>query len=77
MDEANAAKQKLSLAEECVLVNFILNSADCGFPMTHCSIESYANAILQVDWIKLPTCWIRMDLRVFGWESTQFADPLE
>lgn len=44
MDEANADKQKLSLAE---VVNFILNSADCRFPMTHCSIESYANAILQ------------------------------
>lgn len=47
MDEANAAKQKLSPAEERVLVNFILNSADRGFPMTHRSIESYANAILQ------------------------------
>jgi hypothetical protein len=47
MDEANAAKQKLFLAEEHILVNFILNSADHGFPMTHCFIESYANAILQ------------------------------
>jgi hypothetical protein len=47
MDEANVTKQKLSLAEERVLVNFILNSADHRFPMTHSSIELYANAILQ------------------------------
>ena len=47
IDEANAAKQKLTPAEEHILVDFILSSADCGFPMTHHSIESYANAILR------------------------------
>ena len=35
IDEVNATKQKLTVAEECVLVHFILKSADCGFPLTH------------------------------------------
>jgi hypothetical protein len=47
IDEANAAKQKLTVVEECVLVDFILKSADHGFPLTHRSIESYTNSILQ------------------------------
>ena len=47
IDEVNAKKQKLTVAEECVLVHFILKSTDRGFPLTHWSIESYANSILQ------------------------------
>jgi len=47
IDNANAMKQKLTVAEESVLADFILKSADRGFPLTHQSIECYANAILQ------------------------------
>ena len=47
MDEANATKQKLTVAEEGVLADFILKSADRGFPLTHQAIKSYADAILQ------------------------------
>lgn len=35
MMEFNATKQKLSQIEENVLVNFISESADCGFPLKH------------------------------------------
>ena len=35
IDEVNATKQKLTVAEECVLVDFILKSADREFPLTH------------------------------------------
>ncbi|TDL17553.1 hypothetical protein BD410DRAFT_690290, partial [Rickenella mellea] len=45
--EMNAAKQKLTPAEERVLVDFALESADRGFPLTHRSIENYANNILE------------------------------
>jgi hypothetical protein len=47
IDKANAQKQKVTVAKEHVLVDFILKSADCGFPPTHRAIECYANAILQ------------------------------
>lgn len=39
--------QKLTCAEEGVLENFIIESAECGFPMTLGQIEEYANLILQ------------------------------
>jgi hypothetical protein len=47
IEEFNKQKQKLTEAEEEVLVNFILGSADRGFPLVHQQIESFANAILQ------------------------------
>jgi hypothetical protein len=47
MSAFNASKQKLSAAEERVLVDFIKESADRGFPMTHSTINTYANAVLQ------------------------------
>lgn len=47
INNANAMKQKLTMAEECVLVDFILKFADHEFPLTHQSIKHYANAILQ------------------------------
>jgi hypothetical protein len=47
IDEANVAKQKLTVVEEHILVDFILKSTDRGFPLTHQSIESYTNSILQ------------------------------
>ncbi len=47
MMEFNTTKQKLSQIEENVLVNFILESADRGFPLKHREIRQYANAIQQ------------------------------
>lgn len=47
MLEFNSEKQKLTLVEETVLVEFILESADCGFPLRHHEVAQYANAILQ------------------------------
>lgn len=47
IDEANASKQKLTVAEEGVLADFILKSADQGFPLAHHAIKFYADAILQ------------------------------
>jgi len=39
-------KQKLLKPEEDILADFILNSANRGFPFTHRAVESYANSIL-------------------------------
>ena len=44
--EFNASKQKLTPAEEDVLVKFMLESANHGFPLGHCEIKQNANAIL-------------------------------
>ena len=42
----NASKKKLTDSEEHVLVDFILESADCACPLTPKQIEVYANGIL-------------------------------
>jgi hypothetical protein len=47
ISEFNASKQKISKVEENVLVQFIKESADRGFPMSHKTIAFHANAILQ------------------------------
>jgi hypothetical protein len=47
IDTVNQKKQKLLKPEEDILVDFILKSADRGFPFTHRAVESYANAILM------------------------------
>lgn len=47
MLEFNATKQKLSPLEESVLVEFILESADRGFPLKHREIRQYSNKVLQ------------------------------
>jgi hypothetical protein len=44
--EFNATKQLLSTAEEAVLVQFIIESADRGFPLNHDLIKFYVNAII-------------------------------
>ena len=46
IDTVNQKKQKLLKTEEDILVDFILKSADRGFPFTHRAVKSYANAIL-------------------------------
>ncbi|KAJ2923330.1 hypothetical protein H1R20_g13763, partial [Candolleomyces eurysporus] len=45
MLEFNATKQKLTPHEESVLVRFILESADRGFPLRHRDIIQYANVL--------------------------------
>ena len=47
MSTFNASKQKLSPAEERVLVDFILESADRGFPLSHPEIVLIANTLIQ------------------------------
>jgi hypothetical protein len=47
MSAFNAAKQKLSPAKERVLVEYIKESADIGFPLSHKQIQAAAEAIIQ------------------------------
>jgi hypothetical protein len=47
MSTFNAGKQKLTPAEESVVVDFVMESADRGFPLTHRNIELQANTILR------------------------------
>lgn len=42
-----ASRQKLTPAEERILVDFSKDSSDIGFPLNHQELEMYANAILQ------------------------------
>ncbi|KAJ6577266.1 hypothetical protein B0H19DRAFT_890226, partial [Mycena capillaripes] len=42
----NASKQNLTHAEEHVLVDFILESADRGLPLSHKNIQAHADAII-------------------------------
>jgi hypothetical protein len=42
----NASKQKLTHSEERVLVDFILESADRGLPLSHKNIQTHANTII-------------------------------
>lgn len=42
-----ASKQKVSVPEERVLVDYIKQSADIGFPLDNHNIEKFANAIIQ------------------------------
>jgi hypothetical protein len=44
---SNEKKQKLTPAQEWLLVQFILESADRGFPLGHRQIEQYADAVRQ------------------------------
>ncbi|KAJ7242240.1 hypothetical protein C8J57DRAFT_972671, partial [Mycena rebaudengoi] len=45
--EANSEKQKLTVAQEWSLVQFILESAERGFPLKHAQIVQYADAVRQ------------------------------
>lgn len=47
MSTFNTTKRKLTIAEERVLVDFILKSADRATPLSPKRIETHANAILQ------------------------------
>ena len=44
----NQSKQKMSPAQEEVLVNYILRSASFGFPLTHAQIWVAANSLVKI-----------------------------
>ena len=62
IQEFNVSKQKLTCAEEQVLVDFILESANRGFPLDHKAIRHHANAIresrLGEDCEKCKRAWV-------------------
>ena len=45
LSKSMAKRKKLSPPEEKVLVNHILEQADCGFPLTYISVAKMANEI--------------------------------
>ncbi|OJA13082.1 hypothetical protein AZE42_11928 [Rhizopogon vesiculosus] len=47
MSSFNATKQKLTIAEEQVIVDFAAQSADRGIPLTHKAVKNAANEILR------------------------------
>lgn len=82
MLEFNATKQKLSQIEENVLVNFILESANRGFPLKHCEIRQYANAVRQsrlgADCEPVSNFWIFWFLdRHYERLATHWSKPLD
>ncbi|KAJ6452859.1 hypothetical protein C8R47DRAFT_946961, partial [Mycena vitilis] len=59
--EANKEKQKLTPVQEWSLVQFMLESADRGFPLKHAQIQQHANAVRQAidaDCEKLGPKWV-------------------
>jgi hypothetical protein len=47
--ESNQKKQKVSPVKEWSLVQFLLESAERGFPLKHSQIAEAANAVLQAE----------------------------
>jgi hypothetical protein len=47
MTDFNSLKQKLTVAEEQTLVQFALGCSDCGLPLTHAALATYANHVLE------------------------------
>ena len=45
--QVHQEQQKLTPSEEEILVQFLNESADCGFPQTHHQLQNFANMILQ------------------------------
>ncbi|KIJ36163.1 hypothetical protein M422DRAFT_135986, partial [Sphaerobolus stellatus SS14] len=43
----NASKHALTPIEEQMLLDYVLESADRGFPLTHRNIQQFANVILK------------------------------
>ena len=76
----NASKRKLTYAEERVLVDFILESADRACPMSLPNIEEHANAILafrDVPGEPVGGSWVERFLdRYRGELQTHWSSPL-
>ena len=47
MSQFNGTKKQLTDPEEQVIVDFALQSVDCGFPPTYQFLEHQVNAILE------------------------------
>ena len=60
--EAHEDQQKLTAAEEAVLVDFLMQSTDCGFPQSHHNIAQYTNLIrnnrLGKDCMQIRDTWV-------------------
>jgi hypothetical protein len=60
--EAHEDQQKLTAAEEAVLVDFLMQSADRGFPQSQHNIAQYANLIrnnrLGEDCTQIANTWV-------------------
>jgi hypothetical protein len=60
--EAHEDQQKLTVAEQSVLVDFLMQSADHGFPQSQCNITQYANLIcnnqLGKDCMQIRDTWV-------------------
>jgi hypothetical protein len=60
--EAHEEQQKLTASEEAVLVDFLMQSADHGFPQSRHNITQYANLIRQsrlgMDCEKIGDSWV-------------------
>lgn len=81
MSAFNASKQLLSEAEERVIVNFILESADRGIPLASSAIRACADAIIEKrssDGHLTGECWVD---RFIGRHSdelqTHWSRPLD
>jgi hypothetical protein len=76
----NASKRKLTFSEECVLVDFILESADHACSMTSSSIKEHVNVILafwEVPGEKVGGSWTKRFLgRYWDELQTHWSSPL-
>jgi hypothetical protein len=81
MSAFNMLKQKLTPAEERVLIDFMLLSADRGFPMSLSCIVAHANSILDSrkgEKINLDSNWVDRFLERHNDElQTHWSRPLD
>jgi hypothetical protein len=82
MSAFNAGKQRLAPAEEHVLVDFALESADQGFPLTHANLYKVADDILtsrlEDEHVSLGHNWIDIFLNRHHEElQTHWSKPLD
>ena len=78
MSAFNAGKQRLTLAEEHVVVNFCLESADRGFPLIHDNVYKYADNILSVHLgSEHDTLGLNWVTTILIWHHDELQDTLE
>src|ERR1700692_209863 len=82
MSAFNAGKQRLTPAEERVLVDFALESADRGFPLTHANLYKAADDILTSrlgdEHVSLGHNWVDVFLNRHREElQTHWSKPLD